>query len=318
MKKIVLLIFLLGLFVKAGAQSKMGDNLTALDTNSVLELESATKALKITRVALSSTTDLTTIPNPKAGMIVYNTRSSISGNATYPALSGGVGLYYCDSLHWIGCGGSTATITNWNTVGNSVTAGVSFLGTTNNASLVMKTNNTAKMQVDSTGVVRINETTKDQAYRLVVKGVGNSVSPAQGALRMAVTQPISGSGPGYHKVATVSNELNTVTYYTQSLDSLGNTYFSSNGKDIEFQTYGTTATNAPALTMRANGGKPVIGVNTFTPRADLDINGTGAVIAPIGTTAQRPATPVQGMIRFNTDSGKFEGYVGDSWQNLNF
>jgi hypothetical protein len=36
---------------------------------------------------------------------------------------------------------------------------------------------------------------------------------------------------------------------------------------------------------------------------------TGAVTIPRGTTAQRPAVPVNGMIRYNTNTAHFEGYV---------
>ena len=37
---------------------------------------------------------------------------------------------------------------------------------------------------------------------------------------------------------------------------------------------------------------------------------------PVGTTVQRPGSPVQGMIRFNSDTSKFEGYDGTDWINL--
>lgn len=45
-------------------------------------------------------------------------------------------------------------------------------------------------------------------------------------------------------------------------------------------------------------------------------NNTGAMIMPVGTTAQRPSSPVQGMVRFNSDTTKFEGYNGTDWINL--
>jgi hypothetical protein len=32
-----------------------------------------------------------------------------------------------------------------------------------------------------------------------------------------------------------------------------------------------------------------------------------------GTTAQRPASPTVGMIRYNTDIASFEGYNGIEW-----
>ncbi len=55
------------------------------------------------------------------------------------------------------------------------------------------------------------------------------------------------------------------------------------------------------------------------PRAELDVKGTGAMIVPVGTTAQRPETPVAGMIRFCTDcpgGPVLQGYDGVNWVNL--
>ena len=44
-----------------------------------------------------------------------------------------------------------------------------------------------------------------------------------------------------------------------------------------------------------------------------NVTATGAWTIPTGTTAQRPATPVTGMIRFNTTTGLLEVYNGSSW-----
>lgn len=53
------------------------------------------------------------------------------------------------------------------------------------------------------------------------------------------------------------------------------------------------------------------------PTSDnLDLRGTGALILPVGTTAQRPSTPIAGMFRFNTDISKFEGYDGIEWVEI--
>lgn len=43
------------------------------------------------------------------------------------------------------------------------------------------------------------------------------------------------------------------------------------------------------------------------------IGTTGAVRLPTGTTAQRPAAPIAGMIRFNTDTNLIEFYNGTIW-----
>jgi hypothetical protein len=42
---------------------------------------------------------------------------------------------------------------------------------------------------------------------------------------------------------------------------------------------------------------------------------TGYIQVANGTTAQRPAAPANGMIRFNTDTGVTEIYQAGSWQN---
>ena len=58
-----------------------------------------------------------------------------------------------------------------------------------------------------------------------------------------------------------------------------------------------------------------VGLGTTTPRASLDVGGTDSIIVPNGTTSQRPATGIAGMIRYNTTDGVFEGYT-DDWGSL--
>ena len=53
---------------------------------------------------------------------------------------------------------------------------------------------------------------------------------------------------------------------------------------------------------------PVLNGTEMTP--------TGAIVMPVGTTAQRPGTGVVGMMRFNSDIDSFEGYNGASWVKL--
>ncbi len=48
----------------------------------------------------------------------------------------------------------------------------------------------------------------------------------------------------------------------------------------------------------------------------LSVLGTGSIQIPSGTTAQEPATPATGMLRFNTDLDSFEGYNGTIWGGI--
>jgi len=44
--------------------------------------------------------------------------------------------------------------------------------------------------------------------------------------------------------------------------------------------------------------------------------GTEFMLIPKGTTAQRPVSPVDGEMRYNTDTDQFEGYQGGAWGQL--
>jgi hypothetical protein len=54
-----------------------------------------------------------------------------------------------------------------------------------------------------------------------------------------------------------------------------------------------------------------------TPAAVSDQNNTstGYFDLPVGTTAQRPGTPANGMLRYNTSTSKFEFYQNNDWIN---
>ena len=70
-----------------------------------------------------------------------------------------------------------------------------------------------------------------------------------------------------------------------------------------------TADATGVLSIQTNG------TNALTVGTDQNVtmNSTGAVIVPVGTTAQRPASPVNGMIRYNTTIPQLEAYIDGMW-----
>jgi len=48
----------------------------------------------------------------------------------------------------------------------------------------------------------------------------------------------------------------------------------------------------------------------------LTLSATSALKLSVGTTAQRPASPVDGDIRYNSTTAKYEGYSGSAWGQL--
>jgi len=64
-----------------------------------------------------------------------------------------------------------------------------------------------------------------------------------------------------------------------------------------------------AVNLRAPLASPVF---TGTPL----VNSTTSIKIPAGTTAQRPATPANGYMRYNTDLLAYEGYNNGAWASL--
>ena len=104
----------------------------------------------------------------------------------------------------------------------------------------------------------------------------------------------------------------------------------STGDIIIRENFITTTNSNSNLELRAAGtGKIVVDDLTFndstiTSSSDItltptdgvvDIDATGAVNLPSGTTAQRP-TAVAGQFRFNSELVRFEGYDGSNWIKL--
>jgi hypothetical protein len=48
----------------------------------------------------------------------------------------------------------------------------------------------------------------------------------------------------------------------------------------------------------------------------VEFSNTSALFVDSGSTAQRPGSPANGMIRYNTDNNEFEGYIAGSWQPI--
>ena len=55
---------------------------------------------------------------------------------------------------------------------------------------------------------------------------------------------------------------------------------------------------------------------TATFAGNILMSGTGTLDLPVGTTAQRPSSPNNGMIRYNTTLSRYEGYSGSAWSQI--
>ncbi|MBI4947258.1 MAG: tail fiber domain-containing protein [Bacteroidetes bacterium] len=146
------------------------------DVSAMLDVVSSNTGLLIPRVSLTSLTDAATILTPATSLLVYNTNA---------ALTGGTGYYYnagtTVSPLWVkllNTGAGTAAADAWLTKGNSGTAwNTNFLGTTDNVSLRVRTNNVQRMIVDSIG--RVGIWTTSPAYKLDILDSNSAGSGVQ-------------------------------------------------------------------------------------------------------------------------------------------
>jgi hypothetical protein len=59
-----------------------------------------------------------------------------------------------------------------------------------------------------------------------------------------------------------------------------------------------------------------VGIGTASPATTLHVSATDALRLPAGTTGQRPGSPANGDIRYNSTDATIEGYAGGAWANL--
>ncbi|NTW31766.1 MAG: hypothetical protein HGB12_03940 [Bacteroidetes bacterium] len=190
MKKISLFLFALFTFnfqlltFNSFSQGGASINSTgaAADNSAMLDISSTNQGMRIPRVKLLSTTDITTISNPVNSLLVFD--SIPAGNIT------SAGFYYWDTTatpdQWVKL--ATGSGNAWQTTGNAgIDSTTNFIGTTETSGshpLSFKTSNVDRMIISSTGNVGIGTTAPGQ--KLTITGaveIGTTTTPTTGAIR---------------------------------------------------------------------------------------------------------------------------------------
>lgn len=108
---------------------------------------------------------------------------------------------------------------------------------------------------------------------------------------------LSGIVPG-SKGGTGVNNAGTLTYGTNNI-----TLTTSGVTSLTLPTSGTVVTESGSATLL---NKQISSTAAIT----------GALTLPSGSEGQRPGSPVDGMVRYNTDSGSFEGRANGNWSGI--
>jgi len=117
----------------------------------------------------------------------------------------------------------------------------------------------------------------------------------------------SGNAGKIVKGTEIDNEFNAIADAVESKADLLNPVFS-----------GLLTTDTLATGGAANIGGTLAVTGNTSMAGNLQMTGTGFALVPKGTTAQRPASPASGYIRYNTDLGYLENYTGTVWQAVGY
>ncbi|PIF45609.1 trimeric autotransporter adhesin [Chryseobacterium sp. 52] len=174
----ILVFFLFNIFIHA----QVGIGTPSPDPSAMLQINSKNKGMLLPSIALASSTDQLTIPNPAEGLMVWN-----NGTGTLAD----VGLYYWSKSRWNmisanaannGNNGGVTPLAVWN---NSATNSGNSAGADTNLSLGTNTSDDLVFKVNSTAVGRLgvnNSISFGTAANAAQNGIalGNSSSAYQG------------------------------------------------------------------------------------------------------------------------------------------
>ena len=163
----------------------------------------------------------------------------------------------------------------------------------------------------------------------IIKNSSNTTITVKTSSGTGIAVPISTSmslyQDGTNVVVTDSHHTGAGVFTTLSASGL----VSGAGFTARFATPGPIGNTAPstgAFTTLSATGNVTLGdavgdqvtfnAGTAVVPNNLIFSGTGTITTPSGTTAQRPGSPGEGMLRYNSELDEFEGYAASAWGSI--
>jgi hypothetical protein len=166
----------------------------------------------------------------------------------------------------------------------------------------------------------------NNAFGTLAAGINSSATSITLTSGQGTRFPTLGAGDYFYAtLIDTSNNLEIVKCTARSTDVLtvvraqeSTTARAYNtGDRIEIRITAATFTEASAI---EDGEVTAVKLGSDAPLgvSDKANSSTGYFALPAGTTAQRPASPVVGMIRYNTTLGQYEIYSNNGWVIINY
>jgi hypothetical protein len=190
-----------------------------------------------------------------------------------------------------------------------------------NASAAISVSKTAL--VDGTGLTLTGDTLSVDASQTQITAVGTLTTGTWNATSIAdayIDDNLTISGGtvdnsvigGSTPAAGTFTTLTANTSITGTLATAAQTNITSVGTLSSLTVSGDLTIDTSTLVVDSTNNR--VGILDATPAVTLDIGtATDAIFVPSGTTAQRPGTPSNGYLRYNTDDAQFEGYADGAW-----
>lgn len=269
-----ILFILVLLFKFSFTLAQVGIGISNPNTSAMLEISSASKGLLIPRVALTSITDVTTIPSPANGLLIWN--NGLGGVST-------AGFYFWNNSKWNQVA-TTSTAApssgSWSTSGNNVG---SYGGANTNLSLGTSAYDDLIFKVNSATVGRLgvnNSVSFGKSSNAGQDGV--SIGSSSGAAQNAAAIGDSATANGYKSLAigfkaeTTSNGETAVGFQTKTSGQNSTALGSGAKAQAQFSTaIGYNASTSQSNAIVLGGSNANVGIGTSTPNttAKLDVNG---------------------------------------------
>jgi len=256
----------------------------------------------VSNAAISAATTVSASGNITGGNIVSN--ALITGaNVQISSLTSNRVVYVGTDDYLVDSGNFTFDGANANIQGQLIVDNFTIDGTaiTSNANVTVQSSNNGNIDItpNGTGVVNINNiaiadnTISSTSGNIIVNPAANIVLPDE--LANSVLYLTAGK-----EIETSAN----FTFDGANLILLG----SANIDNIRID--GTAITSNANLTITATTGNLVLVPSTA---GVTQITSTTALTVPVGNTAQRPASPDQGAVRFNSTNLVLEVWDGTQW-----
>ncbi len=281
-----------------------------------LHIVDANRGVLIPNVSLVNVTNGTTpVAAPATGLLVWNTNAAVIGGS-------GDGYYYWAGVAWVRLLSSQSN--DWALLGNAGTIpGTNFLGTTDNQSLVFRTNNIERFRITTLGQMQANQNGSAASpvytwladnntglfHSVLVDDIGISTGGVQRLWISDAGEVYAGANaptlPGDLFNATASN-VNAITSGSGNLSWAINGYTAYNGGAV----YGLRLPGATGTWGSVQGE-----TSAANPINSKGVYGSGAAASHIGVQGYHPAGSGWGGIFFN-DLGYTGGFFNASDASL--